>query len=78
MIARLEENLDPALFLRQPGGDGLIEPGQILFEAIAHRNSVIEDRRSGLQTVTLSVDRHNHRLDDAVNGYTQKKAVSGS
>lgn len=62
MIARLEEHLDTALFSRQPGGVGLTEPGRILFDAIARgfsgiENALreIEDRRIGIQTVSLSV-----------------------
>ncbi|MDF1750628.1 MAG: LysR family transcriptional regulator [Alphaproteobacteria bacterium] len=62
MIARLEEHLDTPLFLRRPGGVDMTESGQILFDAIARgfsgiENALreIEDRRSGLETVTLSV-----------------------
>lgn len=62
MIARLEEHLDTVLFARQPGGVGLTESGQLLFDAIARGFSgiesalrEIEDRRIGIQTVSLSV-----------------------
>jgi DNA-binding transcriptional LysR family regulator len=62
MIARLEEHLDSTLFLRRPGGVDLTEAGQILFDAIARgfsgiENAVreIEDRRSGQETITLSL-----------------------
>ncbi|HBF28410.1 LysR family transcriptional regulator [Rhizobium sp.] len=62
MMARLEDHLDTAMFIRQPGGVSLTEPGRILFDAIARSFSgienalqEIEDRRSGVQTVSISV-----------------------
>lgn len=62
MISRLEEYLDIALFLRQPGGVSLTEPGQLLFDAIARGFAgiesalrEIEDRKTGTETVSLSV-----------------------
>jgi DNA-binding transcriptional LysR family regulator len=62
MIARLEEHLDTVLFVRQAGGVGLTESGRLLFDAIARGFSGIEnalreiqDRRIGIQTVSLSV-----------------------
>ncbi|MDV4159398.1 LysR family transcriptional regulator (plasmid) [Rhizobium leguminosarum] len=62
MIARLEENLDTTLFVRQAGGVELTESGGLLFDAIARgfsgiENALreIEDRRIGIQTVSLSV-----------------------
>ncbi|MFC3323623.1 LysR family transcriptional regulator [Mesorhizobium cantuariense] len=62
MIARLEERLGTALFARQAGGVGLTESGRLLFDAIARgfsgiENALreIEDRRIGIQTVSLSV-----------------------
>lgn len=62
MVARLEEHLETALFLRQPGGVGLTDSGRLLFDAIATGFSgiesalrEIEDRRIGIQTVSLSV-----------------------
>ncbi|ACI58213.1 transcriptional regulator, LysR family (plasmid) [Rhizobium leguminosarum bv. trifolii WSM2304] len=62
MMSRLEENLDCALFIRQSGGVTLTEPGQLLFDAIARGFAgiesalrEIEDRRTGLETVSLSV-----------------------
>jgi len=62
MVARLEEHLETTLFLRQPGGVGLTESGRLLFDAIARgfsgiENALreIEDRRIGIQTVSLSV-----------------------
>ncbi|WP_323688751.1 LysR family transcriptional regulator [Rhizobium sp. AN83] len=62
MMSRLEEHLDTTLFLRQPGGVMLTEPGQSLFDAIARGFAgiesalrEIEDRRTGIETVSLSV-----------------------
>ncbi|MER9169301.1 LysR family transcriptional regulator [Mesorhizobium australicum] len=62
MIARLEEHLDTVLFVRQPVGVGLTESGRLLFDAIARgfsgiENALreIEDRRNGIETVSLSV-----------------------
>ncbi|MCQ2006249.1 LysR family transcriptional regulator [Rhizobium sp. NRK18] len=62
MMARLEEHLDTTLFLRQPGGVSLTEAGQLLFDAIARGFAgiesalrEIEDRRTGIETVSLSV-----------------------
>jgi DNA-binding transcriptional LysR family regulator len=62
MISRLEQHLDMALFMRGSGGVGLSESGRILFDAIARGFSGIEDalreieeRRVGVQTVSLSV-----------------------
>ena len=62
MIARLEDHLDSPLFLRRPGGVDLTQSGQILFDAIARgfsgiENALreIEDRRGGVEPVTLSV-----------------------
>jgi DNA-binding transcriptional LysR family regulator len=62
MVARLEEHLETTLFLRQPGGAELTESGRLLFDAIARgfsgiENALreIEDRRAGIQTVSLSV-----------------------
>ncbi|PRD40800.1 LysR family transcriptional regulator [Phyllobacterium phragmitis] len=62
MMSRLEEHLDTTLFLRQPGGVNLTETGQLLFDAIARGFAGIEsalreiaDRKTGLETVSLSV-----------------------
>ncbi|WOS66054.1 LysR family transcriptional regulator [Sinorhizobium fredii] len=62
MVARLEEYLDTALFVRHPGGVNLTESGQLLFDAISRGFSgigsalrEIQDRRSGIETVSLSV-----------------------
>jgi DNA-binding transcriptional LysR family regulator len=62
MISRLERQLDETLFLRQPSGITLTETGRILFDAISRGFSAIEnalreiqDRRTGIETVTLSV-----------------------
>ncbi|RUU81223.1 MULTISPECIES: LysR family transcriptional regulator [unclassified Mesorhizobium] len=62
MVARLEEHLETTLFVRQPGGVRLTESGRLLFDAIARgfsgiENALreIEDRRIGIQTVSLSV-----------------------
>lgn len=62
MIARLEAHLDTALFERGAAGVTLSEPGRILFNAIARGFSgidnalrEIEDRRAGVETVSLSV-----------------------
>ena len=62
MMGRLEEHLGTALFNRQPGGVSLTESGLILYEAISRGFSgieqalrEIEDRKTGLETVTLSV-----------------------
>lgn len=62
MMSRLEEHLDTSLFLRQPVGVTLTESGQLLFDAIARGFAgiesalrEIEDRRTGTETVSLSV-----------------------
>ncbi len=62
MVSRLEEHLGTILFLRQPGGVALTETGQLLFDAIARGFAgiegairAIEDRRTGMETVSLSV-----------------------
>lgn len=62
MISRLEDHLDTVLFLRQSGGVSLTENGQLLFDAIARGFAgiegalrEIEDQKTGLETVTLSV-----------------------
>lgn len=62
MMSRLEEHLDTALFIRQPVGVTLTESGQLLFDAIARGFAGIEsavreidDRRTGIETVSLSV-----------------------
>jgi LysR family transcriptional regulator, glycine cleavage system transcriptional activator len=62
MISRLEEHLDTALFFRQPGGVVMTELGKLLFDAISQGFSGIEsaireiqDRRAGVETVSLSV-----------------------
>jgi LysR family glycine cleavage system transcriptional activator len=62
MMTRLEQNLGTALFVRQAGGVSLTETGQLLFDAISRGFSgiesalrEIEDRRIGVQTVSLSV-----------------------
>lgn len=62
MMARLEGHLETVLFERAAAGVTLTESGRILFEAIArgfsgieHALREIEDRRAGVETVTLSV-----------------------
>jgi LysR family glycine cleavage system transcriptional activator len=62
MVARLEEHLDMALFARHPAGVSLTESGQLLFDAISRGFSgigsalrEIQDRRSGVETISLSV-----------------------
>lgn len=62
MMGRLEEHLGTALFNRLPGGVTLTESGLILYEAISrgfsgieHALREIEDRKTGMETVTLSV-----------------------
>lgn len=62
MIGRLEEHVGTALFERLPGGVTLTEAGRLLYEAtsrgfsgIEHALREIEDRRTGVETVTLSV-----------------------
>lgn len=62
MISRLEEHLDTALFIRQPGGVLLTELGKLLFDAISQGFSGIETamreiqgKRTGIDTVSLSV-----------------------
>jgi LysR family glycine cleavage system transcriptional activator len=62
MISRLEEHLDTPLFIRQPGGASPTESGRLLFEAISRGFSGVEnalreiqDRRIGIETVSLSV-----------------------
>jgi LysR family glycine cleavage system transcriptional activator len=62
MISRLEGHLDDTLFLRTASGVTLTETGRILFDAISRGFSAIEgalreiqDRRTGIETVTLSV-----------------------
>lgn len=62
MMGRLEEHIGTVLFNRLPGGVTLTEPGLILYEAISrgfsgieHALREIEDRKAGVETVTLSV-----------------------
>jgi DNA-binding transcriptional LysR family regulator len=62
MISRLEGHLGDTLFERTPTGVTLTVPGRILFDAISRGFSAIEgalreiqDRRTGIETVTLSV-----------------------
>lgn len=62
MVSRLEEHLDVALFVRQPGGVTLTVQGRILFDALTRgfsgiENALreIEDHKTGLETITLSV-----------------------
>lgn len=62
MISRLEKYLDTTLFIRQPGGVSLTELGKLLFDAIAQGFSVIgatlreiQERQTGIETVSLSV-----------------------
>ncbi|WP_310206149.1 LysR family transcriptional regulator [Ancylobacter sp. 3268] len=62
MMGRLEEHLGITLFDRMPGGVTLTEAGRILYEAISRGFSgieyalrEIEDRKAGVETVTLSV-----------------------
>src|SRR5262245_44935391 len=62
MISRLEDHLGAALCTRQPGGASLTEAGQLLFDAITRGFTEIggalreiQDRRSGIETVSLSV-----------------------
>jgi DNA-binding transcriptional LysR family regulator len=62
MIARLEGHVGERLFQRAAGGVVLTEAGRILFDGIARGFSTIEgalreidDRRTGLETVSLSV-----------------------
>ncbi|UPA27096.1 LysR family transcriptional regulator [Shinella oryzae] len=62
MMSRLEEHLGTALFFRQPGGVTLTEAGSLLFDAIGRGFAgiesalrEIEDRRTGIETVSLSV-----------------------
>ncbi|MBS9478391.1 LysR family transcriptional regulator [Ancylobacter radicis] len=62
MVGRLEEHIGVSLFDRLPGGVALTEAGRILHEAIGRGFSgieralqEIEDRRIGIETVTLSV-----------------------
>ncbi|WP_029356834.1 LysR family transcriptional regulator [Bosea sp. 117] len=62
MMGRLEEHLGISLFERMPGGVTLTEAGRILYEAISrgfsgieHALREIEDRKTGVETVTLSV-----------------------
>jgi len=62
MIARLESHLDVTLFMRGANGVELTQSGQLLFEAIAHGFSAIEnalreieDRHCGVETVSLSL-----------------------
>ncbi|MCK0197146.1 LysR family transcriptional regulator [Ancylobacter sp. 6x-1] len=62
MVGRLEDHLDVVLFDRLHGGVALTDAGRILYEAIArgfsgieHALQEIEDRRAGVETVTLSV-----------------------
>lgn len=62
MVGRLEEHIGFPLFDRLPGGVALTEPGRILHEAVGRGFSgieralqEIEDRRIGIETVTLSV-----------------------
>ena len=62
MMGRLEEHIGTVLFNRLPGGVTLTESGLILYEAISrgfsgieHALREIEDRKAGVETVTLSV-----------------------
>jgi DNA-binding transcriptional LysR family regulator len=62
MISRLEDHIASALFERSTNGVQLTEAGRILYDAVSRGFSgleaafrEIEDRRTGLQTVTLSV-----------------------
>lgn len=62
MIGRLEEHLGAQLFARQPTGSALTEAGKILFDSIAKgfsgiENALreIENRQTGVETVSLSV-----------------------
>lgn len=62
MIARLEDHLGTQLFVRIATGSSLSEAGTILFESITKgfsgiENALreIEDRQTGLETVSLSV-----------------------
>ena len=62
MISRLEKYLDTTLFIRQPSGVSLTELGKLLFDAIAQGFSVIgatlreiQERQTGIETVSLSV-----------------------
>lgn len=62
MIGRLEDHVGVALFDRRPGGVVLTESGRILHDAITRGFSgieqalrEIEDRKTGVETVTLSV-----------------------
>ncbi len=62
MIGRLEEHVGATLFERLPGGIELTEDGRILYQALSRSFSgieaalhEIEERRTGLETVTLSV-----------------------
>lgn len=62
MIARLEGHLGCGLFLRGPGGVTLSDDGQLLFDAVSRSFAgvdaalqEIERRKTGSQTVTISV-----------------------
>lgn len=62
MVGRLEEHLDVQLFIRTTSGVTLTEYGKILYEAIERGFASIEqalreidDRKQGVQTVTLSL-----------------------
>ncbi len=62
MMGRLEDHLGITLFERALGGVTLTEAGRILYEAISRSFSgieyalrEIEDRKTGVETVTLSV-----------------------
>lgn len=62
MIGRLEDHLGSALFHRSSGGVTLTDDGRILYEAISRGFSGIEqalreidDRKTGHETITLSV-----------------------
>ncbi|MEK1928806.1 MAG: LysR family transcriptional regulator [Pararhizobium sp.] len=62
MIGRLEEHLGTQLFARQPTGSTLTAAGKILFDSIAKgfsgiENALreIENRQTGIETVSLSV-----------------------
>jgi DNA-binding transcriptional LysR family regulator len=62
MLARMEQHLDVKLFERVPGGIALTEDGQLLYRRISEgfrgieaALDEIEARRTGTETVTLSI-----------------------